>query len=148
MSIFNIGNSYRTVSNHITTYHVLKVASRRATDKIVGSPGAFGVADLAVGETFGCRRDRLHHGEGALARSAVVVVEHALAAAEMDVLGLRVDGEDIGIAIVGDRVEVADEADGKDVGETLLVEKDVQAVVATEVWKCAFDVDLRQAPVE
>ena len=49
VSIFNISNSYRTVSNHIATYHVLKIASRRATDKIVGSPGAFSVADLVVG---------------------------------------------------------------------------------------------------
>ena len=64
----------------------------------------------------------------------------------MDVLGLRVDGEDVGVAIVGDRVEVADEAEGKDVCEGLLLEKDFHSVVADEVWKRALDVDFRQSP--
>ena len=57
-------------------------------------------SDLAVGEAFGIAFNGLHHGDGAMSRAAVVVLEATTAADEMDILSRRVHGENVVFIVI------------------------------------------------
>ena len=83
MRIFNVGNSNRTVEDHVGTYHSLKIPWRRPDDPVIGTSGPSSCGDLVVGEPLRIALNGLNHYDGSVSGAAVVLINTTTAAYEM-----------------------------------------------------------------